>query len=195
MDEVGLITSLTETEKNLVRQEIKKNRWSRVIIRRDGVSVAVTTTPNSTIVKARRQDDPDDFVLDLAPTVKGSRMFRTGDVVRLKDSPYQGTVTSTNAACVWFTDEKTQSSISVSPGLLERVLPDVHAGDIWKDKENREWVVLKHAGVPGTVRVQCTDEPYFITYSNHPEGSERSLADWFAINKPVRIRMRAPGTS
>jgi hypothetical protein len=74
-------------------------------------------------------------------------MIKQGDHVRLKDSPYEGTVTSTVSGIVTF--KYGGSAITVSnPDLLEPVI-DPGPGDIYEDKNGAEWIIIRSCMSPG----------------------------------------------
>jgi hypothetical protein len=74
--------------------------------------------------------------------------FRAGDHVRLKDSPYHGTVEPMTQgwSYVRFRDHTTSIQITVSDASVLSLMVDPKPGDIYEDKNGNEWVILKQRG-------------------------------------------------
>jgi hypothetical protein len=125
-------------------------------------------------------------------------MIKQGDRVRLKDSPYEGTVTSTVSGMVTFKDAPTGASITLShwpADMLEPVLtPEV--GDIYEDKNGFEWIIrdagsLKYTSALPFLVAQVLDRPR----SNYPYGcltlnKPRNLQEWIDTYEPKLRRRR-----
>jgi hypothetical protein len=106
--------------------------------------------------------------------------FKAGDKVRLKGSPYRGTVEPMTQGWSYVrfrTDAGIQITVSDSC-LLERVI-DPQPGDIYEDNKGNEWVIIKQRG-----------------WSHHPEDmlaarlvsyAEGYLHSTLALNKPENI--------
>ncbi len=127
--------------------------------------------------------------------------FKIGDKVRLRDSPYGGVVTSTTALLVAFKYrdfEKDQPvTITVSdPSILEPVF-DPKPGDVYKDKNGREWVIREgdssYSSAPYLlamlVDIVPRDRAHYPanqTILHNPE----KIVDWGVKYKPVLVRRR-----
>ena len=124
-------------------------------------------------------------------------MFREGQKVRLKNSPYEGTVKGGDYAFIKFTDELTGKAIWVAPDLLEEVVEPPQVGDIYRDKNGDEWVAVVDTLCPGEIIVNPVDRvrgwvrgDAMHFYTKPMRAAGWSIAHWHENYAPVLIRRR-----
>ena len=97
--------------------------------------------------------------------------IKIGDRVRLKDSPYTGTVKATYGGTSSFTADGFEGAITADDTLLEQVIsPQV--GDIYEDVNGNEWVIFEYGRKTGDA------EPFLVaqlTGIRPPSYAHRSI--------------------
>lgn len=116
--------------------------------------------------------------------------YRVGDVLRLKDTPYEGKFQ-------W----RTEGIISIELGdgtrlqaaakYFEKLFQQPQIGDIYLDKNGHEWIIRAYRGNSNKVVAHVIDadvsDPLYIS---HPTDSNYSLEAWWQKFEPRLLRRR-----
>jgi hypothetical protein len=144
--------------------------------------------------------DYDDYNSAQIRRNKMKQQFKLGDKIRLKDSSYEGVVSSTVAGMVSFkvTNSKIAFAMTVSdPTVLEHVF-DPKPGDVYRDKNGREWAIRE------SMSSYSTHESYRLAILLDPNPKNREtypytqmllqkpekIAGWAERYKPELVRRR-----